>query len=325
MSRKAALTAIVISVFLVLAVAGLKVVEVCRADPFPFRIMDEVPPDNSTQPPAIEFLSPRNSTSYNINDLILSVVAEVGFSATAAYAPHPYISEIYYKIDNQMTPTTIYKYGQPQYGTKTFSKYNVTIPLNSIAEGNHAITVYAVENGRYESNNGSTILYYPFKITGSSNTYFTLDDTPPSITNLSIENKTYTSKEIPLIFNINDRASQLTLGLDNQANTTIAGNTTLTDLTDGSHSLVIYANNTAGNTGKSETVFFTVNTRPIPTPTLNPSISPSASPTLHPTSSSTYPPVIADRYYEWIPYSVISIIVGAVTVSLFVYFRKFKK
>ncbi len=326
MNRKAATTSIVISVFLVLALTGLQVVEVCRADPFPFKIMDEVPPDNSTQPPTIEFLSPRNSTSYNINDLILSVVAEVGFSSTAAYAPHPYISEVYYKIDNQMTSTTVYKYGQPQYGTKTFSKYNVTIPLNGISEGNHAITVYAVENGRYESNNGSTILYYPFKITGSSNSYFAVDNTVPNITNLSIENKTYTSTEIPLIFNVNDEASKLVLGLDNKANITITGNTTLTDLIDGSHSLVIYANDTAGNMGKSNTVFFIVNTQPIPTPTPTPSMSPLASPTQQPTLEPSATPIV-DPPIWFTPNSVVVIFLAAtlfavVAISIVIYFRK---
>jgi hypothetical protein len=39
---------------------------------------------------------------------------------------------------------------------------------------------------------------------------------------------------------------------------TIPGNTTLNGLTDGSHSLVVYANDTAGNVGASETVTFGV-------------------------------------------------------------------
>jgi len=46
--------------------------------------------------------------------------------------------------------------------------------------------------------------------------------------------------------------------LDNQANQTINGNCTLTGLTVGTHSIVVYANDTFGNMGKSETVTFTV-------------------------------------------------------------------
>ena len=34
----------------------------------------------------------------------------------------------------------------------------------------------------------------------------------------------------------------------------------MTGLSDGSHGIVVYANDTLGNMGKSDTVFFTVNT-----------------------------------------------------------------
>ncbi len=50
--------------------------------------------------------------------------------------------------------------------------------------------------------------------------------------------------------------------LDGQANTTITGNTTLTGLLDGSHYVVVYANDTAGNMGASNTVYFTVDSTP---------------------------------------------------------------
>jgi hypothetical protein len=53
--------------------------------------------------------------------------------------------------------------------------------------------------------------------------------------------------------------------LDNQANVTVNGNCTLTGLTEGNHSIVVYANDTFGNMGKSETVAFTV-AKPEPEP-----------------------------------------------------------
>ena len=66
--------------------------------------------------------------------------------------------------------------------------------------------------------------------------------------------------------------------LDSLANVTIAGNTTISGLSEGTHSLVVYANDTAGNTVKSETVFFTVQTAPSASPTTAPATStPSAS------------------------------------------------
>jgi len=56
--------------------------------------------------------------------------------------------------------------------------------------------------------------------------------------------------------------------LDGQANVTVTGNITLSGLSEGSHNLVVYANDTAGNTGLSETVYFTIETEkedPFPT------------------------------------------------------------
>ena len=43
---------------------------------------------------------------------------------------------------------------------------------------------------------------------------------------------------------------------------TITGNKTLPELSDGSHSLIIYAKDTVGNTGASEVIYFTIETEP---------------------------------------------------------------
>jgi hypothetical protein len=51
--------------------------------------------------------------------------------------------------------------------------------------------------------------------------------------------------------------------LDGQQNMTITDNTTLTGLSSGLHNITIYANDTYGNMGKSETITFTV-TEPFP-------------------------------------------------------------
>jgi hypothetical protein len=66
-----------------------------------------------------------------------------------------------------------------------------------------------------------------------------------------------------LNFSINEPVSQITYSLDGQENVTIAGNTTLADLSAGTHNVTVYAWDTAGNVGASETVTFTVT--PFPT------------------------------------------------------------
>ena len=86
------------------------------------------------------------------------------------------------------------------------------------------------------------------------------DTAPPQISNLSIENKTYNSTEIPLEFCTNENTPLLTYSLDDQANLTIAGNTTLSGLSNGPHSIIVYATDSAGNVGISENVAFTIAT-----------------------------------------------------------------
>ena len=58
--------------------------------------------------------------------------------------------------------------------------------------------------------------------------------------------------------------------LDGEDNVTLTENLlTLSGLPNGSHNLTVYANDTAGNTGQSETFFFTIAKEPEsePTPT----------------------------------------------------------
>jgi hypothetical protein len=92
---------------------------------------------------------------------------------------------------------------------------------------------------------------------------FAIDVTPPIISDLSVENKTYNQLDLPLDFMVNEPASWIGCSLDNEANVTLTGNTTLT-LKAGSHSLVLYASDMAGNMIASETIHFTI-TEPFPT------------------------------------------------------------
>ena len=62
---------------------------------------------------------------------------------------------------------------------------------------------------------------------------------------------------IPLTFAVNGTTSWIGYSLDNQANITVDGNTTLTGLSYGQHSIVVYANDTSGTMGVSKEIFFT--------------------------------------------------------------------
>ena len=81
----------------------------------------------------------------------------------------------------------------------------------------------------------------------------------PKVTYLLPENQIYNSSSVPLVFEFNKSPSWIGYSLDNVANVTITGNTTLTGVSNGNHSLVVYANDSLGNPARSQTINFTVN------------------------------------------------------------------
>jgi len=84
------------------------------------------------------------------------------------------------------------------------------------------------------------------------------DETALNVSILSPENTTYTVSELPLTFTVNASVSWAGYSLDGQSNITAVTNTTLTNIAQGLHSIVVYANDTSGLMGSSKTVYFTV-------------------------------------------------------------------
>jgi len=79
---------------------------------------------------------------------------------------------------------------------------------------------------------------------------------PPLIQITSPENKTYS--KVALSYTVDRSTSWTGYSLDNEANVTIKGNTELFNLSQGAHSIIVYANDSAGNMGCSNKVFFSV-------------------------------------------------------------------
>ncbi len=84
------------------------------------------------------------------------------------------------------------------------------------------------------------------------------DTMPPTISIISPQNKTYTVNNVSLTFTVSESTPWIGYSLDRQTNVTITKNETLTGISEGSHSLTIYAEDEAGNTGVSETIYFTI-------------------------------------------------------------------
>lgn len=93
----------------------------------------------------------------------------------------------------------------------------------------------------------------------------------PQATIVSPENTTYSTSTVNLNFTLTEPAAWIGYSLDGNANVTITGGTNIS-VSEGQHSIVIYANDSAGHTGASDIVYFTVDTSlPVASFTYSPS------------------------------------------------------
>jgi hypothetical protein len=248
--KRIALALTLILAFLFSAVAGVLVVNVAKANPF--IIFEPATPIPGTIPPIITMSSPQNNTAYASNNVYFS------FNVSKPQPPVPLdtgIIIVKYTLDNDTTGlyfcdhySSAYPPGIPEF----HYSHNLTIP-----EGNHSLSVYAL--GVVLP--GSLTI---FGVNSSSTVFFTVDTTSPSISALSVENRTYNAPSISLNFTVDESTSWMGYSLDGQANVTVIGNTTLTELSYGSHTLTVYANDTVGNMGASFSIGFSI-AEPFPT------------------------------------------------------------
>lgn len=85
-----------------------------------------------------------------------------------------------------------------------------------------------------------------------------VDPSSPAMTVVSPENQTYATSSVPLSFTVDKPTSWIGYSLDAQHNVTITGNTSLSGLSYGHHSIIVYANDTSGNMFSSINVCFVV-------------------------------------------------------------------
>jgi parallel beta-helix repeat protein len=81
---------------------------------------------------------------------------------------------------------------------------------------------------------------------------------PPAISIISPENKTYNVNSISLSFTVSESTVWIKYSLDGQANVTITEDITLTELDNGEHSITVYAQDTDEQIGTSGTIYFTI-------------------------------------------------------------------
>jgi len=205
-------------------------------------------PTQSAWPPDIIIISSPQNTTYHTDSIL------VNFTVTV---PRD-IYDVGYSVDNGSIKriTNLVKISEVPvpYGATLLPPYirvtyMGTFFLYDLSEGSHFVTIYQgyFYTGKWQR----------YEIALWTTAQFVIETGPPILKILKIGTNT-SSQQVPLNFTINEPASWMAYSLDQQTNITISGNTTLAGLSAGSHSLIVYANDTAGNMGVSETIKFTI-------------------------------------------------------------------
>lgn len=223
----------------------------------------------------ISVTSPANQSTFKVN--IFSLTFTIDMSEWYQYDELPFISSKYLSL----SPIEYYLDGELAgeiAGHLSKEAYSLSVPLNGVSNGLHSVEVKATTTGvnwqkTQDSDGGISVHWYTSPILDSSGVvYFTVDGKSPTFTVQSPQNKTYYEASIPLTFRISEQASRVAYSLDGSNEITISesalariphapawrGNLNLTGLSGGSHNLILYATDTMGNTGISETIQFTI-------------------------------------------------------------------
>lgn len=195
--------------------------------------------------------SPANTTYTSGNNLMLS------FEFSGIFDTSIYQYAVSYAVDGAgKSSISELTYSLPEGdGPLTPNQCDATISLDPMPQGTHQIVVYATFTRISSNTNWPSIIY------DNGTVIFTVNNgIPPAISNISIVNQTYLQSNLTLSFATDKAVSWSGYSLDGAQNVTVNANTNTTtlDLTDGPHYLTIYANDTLGNMGASQTVNFTV-------------------------------------------------------------------
>jgi hypothetical protein len=256
MKRSAFVRAFILAL-LFSTVAGAQFIHLGVADPF----VEE----RWTTPPVISLNSPMNKTytsSVPLNFTVTKPESWLSEPVSFAYEPGSGLAQellsVSYYIDEKF-------YGLVSSNSNLSSPFNYFVYLKNLTDGGHSLIVLADATGVVRNYISSSVYHVPIN-SSSDLVYFTLDATPPSVSVLSVENKTYEKSDVQLNFTVSEAASKITYSLDEGDNVTITGNTTLSGLSEGAHSITVYAWDMAGNIATPETISFSVKV-PEPFPT----------------------------------------------------------
>jgi PKD repeat protein len=143
-------------------------------------------------------------------------------------------------------------------GTSVNVTNGIPIPPHEVYHSYGTAGTYAVTLTVFDSEARSNTTSKTIQVQGLP------DTTPPDIAIISPANTTYATTNIDLNYTINEPPSWTGCTIDDGtyvANATVVGNTTLY-FTNGVHNIQLFANDTSGNMGASQKIYFTVSVPP---------------------------------------------------------------
>jgi hypothetical protein len=268
--KRTALALTLIVALSLLAGTELQLVELAKANPIAFM-------------PHSRVVSPENMT-YTTSSVSVVIIVEV--SQRFYYNDSSFFYNGSPWINIHLDDVSLKVPAEVQTSNDSWLTFHGETVVNDISDGPHKLTVD----------------YFSATIASLNNpaVYFVVETHAPTVTILSPANKTYENSSVPLIFATDKPISNASYSLDSQTKVATDGNTTFTGLTAGAHNVTVYAWDTAGNVGASETVTFTVEKQP----------------------ESTSEP----EPFPWLPVAAVSVAVVAMAiVAALVYWKKHKR
>jgi hypothetical protein len=209
------------------------------------------PTEPITTPPTIAVYSPvQNETCHSsqatLNFTVIEPNTWFGKTGNGANTVFGKITAVYYVVDS----------GECQYVVAN-ATLNFSIPLN-LTSGVHTVQIGVEGNSYYVTNPLSSNPLSSVEVRAYSEPInFTVVYPEPVV--VTPEKMTYNESSVPLAFSLGtSAASWVGYSLDGKGNVTLSGNTTLTGLSNGHHTVTVYANDTFGSSGSSQTINFTV-------------------------------------------------------------------
>ncbi|MGD0405631.1 MAG: hypothetical protein ABSB10_03150 [Candidatus Bathyarchaeia archaeon] len=223
-----------------------------------------VPKEPFNDPPIIQIISPNQNQTFTSSGVLLNFNVEIPTSwvfLIFQYNPplrltFGNITSVCYSLDdNQPQNLTVDTVSIPLEGDLS-QNLNFSVPLN-LSTGVHTFRIFVSGFTYYVSN---PWVYNPplASVPVEANTTVSFNVVSPTPIISSPQKIVYNESTVPLQFNLDSSASWIGYSLDDKANVTVIGNTTLSGLPNGEHNVTVYSNDSLGNEYSSQAVNFTV-------------------------------------------------------------------